>query len=431
MNLHLRGGILINFSCADIPLSMYRLITNPVYIVTCLGACMELMIVSGFVVFLPKYLETQFSLGKSQASVFTGSIAIPGACIGIFIGGCFLKRFQLKPKGAVQFVLVSNVVCLACYALLFFLGCDNVKMAGTTIPYYNNTPQNLEPFQVNLTAACNFGCECHMTDVEPVCGNNGLTYFSPCHAGCTSSSSSNYSNCACVHQNVTRKQVYEGADGAQAHALNSEFQEVTVIPVATAGPCHKPCRTIFPFLILLFFMTFIVASTQMPLLMIVLRSVSEEERSFALGMQFVIFRLFGYIPAPILFGNLIDSSCLLWKSSCGEAGGRCLIYDIEKFRFKYIGLCTGIKVVALSIFIVDWWLVRNRKHLDKLDPLSVNDIAGSVVSLDKLFDDKDNLSGAGDGPTADAEGDFNRRVLVNAMHLRNDPKSLQVQLEYK
>lgn len=56
----------------DIPLSMWRLVSNPVYIVTCLGACMELMIVSGFIVFLPKYLETQFSLGKSQASVFTG-----------------------------------------------------------------------------------------------------------------------------------------------------------------------------------------------------------------------------------------------------------------------------------------------------------------------------------------------------------------------
>lgn len=55
-----------------------------------------------------------------------------------------------------------------------------------------------EPFQVNLTAACNFGCECHTTDVEPVCGNNGLTYFSPCHAGCTElSSRSNYTNCAC------------------------------------------------------------------------------------------------------------------------------------------------------------------------------------------------------------------------------------------
>lgn len=52
---------------------MWRLVCNPVYVVTCLGACMELIIVSGFVVFLPKYLETQFSLGKSQASVFTGN----------------------------------------------------------------------------------------------------------------------------------------------------------------------------------------------------------------------------------------------------------------------------------------------------------------------------------------------------------------------
>lgn len=227
--------------------------------------------------------------------------------------------------------------------------------------------------------------------------------------------------------------MYEGADGAQAHALNSDvdFREVTVIPVATAGPCYKPCRTIFPFLILLFFMTFIVASTQMPLLMIVLRSVSEEERSFALGMQFVIFRLFGYIPAPILFGNLIDSSCLLWKSNCGEPGGRCLIYDIEKFRFKYIGLCTGIKVVALSIFIVDWWLVRNRKHLDKLDPMSANDVVGSIVSLDKLYEEKDNQSGTGDINAVDCEADLNRRVLVASKLMRNDSKSLQIQLESK
>uniref|UniRef100_U5ERZ1 Putative organic anion transporter n=1 Tax=Corethrella appendiculata TaxID=1370023 RepID=U5ERZ1_9DIPT len=421
----------------DIPLSMWRLVSNPVYIVTCLGACMELMIVSGFVVFLPKYLETQFSLGKSQASVFTGSIAVPGACIGIFIGGCFLKRFQLKPKGAVQFVLVSNIICLFCYGLLFFLGCDNLKMAGTTIPYYNHSPatHNVEPFQVNLTAACNFGCECHMYDVEPVCGNNGLTYFSPCHAGCTAFSSSNYTNCACVHANITAN-IYTGAEGTRAEALNSnDFAEVTVVPVATAGVCNKPCRTIYPFLILLFFMTFIVAATQMPLLMIVLRSVSEEERSFALGMQFVIFRLFGYIPAPILFGNLIDSSCLLWKSTCGEKGGRCLIYDIEKFRYKYVGLCASIKIVALVIFLIDWWLVRRRKNLEKLSPLSANELVGSIISLDKLFEEKHNLDNqavpfSGECVSGDNLVDVNKKILVATRHIRNDSKSIQLEQKY-
>lgn len=174
-------------------------------------------------------------------------------------------------------------------------------------------------------------------------------------------------------------------------------------------------------------MTFIVASTQMPLLMIVLRSVSEEERSFALGMQFVIFRLFGYIPAPILFGYLIDSSCLLWKSPCGESGGRCLIYDIEKFRYKYIGLCTCIKVVALLIFFVDWWLVRKHKHLEKLDPMVTNDVVGSIISLDKLFEEKDNQ---GSVDAAD-EAEINRKILVAARHSKSDSKSIQIQLEYK
>jgi len=46
---------------------------------------------------------------------------------------------------------------------------------------------------------------------------------------------------------------------------------VSWVPVATSGACSTECQMIFPFMVLLFFMTLLVAVTQMPVLMLVLR----------------------------------------------------------------------------------------------------------------------------------------------------------------
>lgn len=78
-----------------------------------------------------------------------------------------------------------------------------------------------------------------------------------------------------VHENSRESLSSAVVSGASVAALRGSggalYSEVTVVPVATAGACNPPCTTIFPFLVLLFFMTFVVAVTQMPLLMIVLR----------------------------------------------------------------------------------------------------------------------------------------------------------------
>lgn len=53
---------------------------------------------------------------------------------------------------------------------------------------------------------------------------------------------------------------------------------------------------------------------------------------------------------------------------------------------RYVGLCAGIKILALALFLVDWWLVRRRKHLEEAGAiLNVNDLVanGSIISLDK------------------------------------------------
>lgn len=57
------------------------------------------------------------------------------------------------------------------------------------------------------------------------------------------------------------------------------------------------------------------------------RCVYDDQRSFALGIQWIKVRLLGTIPAPMIFGTLIDETCVLWQETCDEQLGACLIYE--------------------------------------------------------------------------------------------------------
>lgn len=109
-------------------------------------------------------------------------------------------------------------------------------------------------------------------------------YSSSASPGCTTGGD-NFTNCACVlgGQDHSSSDPFSGASplhggantlsknaGAENHD-GSEFQEVTMIPIATEGACYSQCEMIMPFMVLLFFMTLVVAVTQMPVLMVVLR----------------------------------------------------------------------------------------------------------------------------------------------------------------
>lgn len=56
----------------------------------------------------------------------------------------------------------------------------------------------------------------------------------------------------------------------------------------------------------------------------------------AMGVIQSAIGLFGNVPCPIIYGAIVDSACLLWKSVCGKHGA-CSLYDADTFRHYFLG----------------------------------------------------------------------------------------------
>uniref|UniRef100_A0A5K3FLQ5 Kazal-like domain-containing protein n=1 Tax=Mesocestoides corti TaxID=53468 RepID=A0A5K3FLQ5_MESCO len=122
-------GFLADWS-KDIPKSIFALLKNEIYVVTCLCICCEMFIVIGFAGFLPKYMEIEYQISKTTASMIAGGLIVPSGAFGILAGGLILNKARLSRKGSVIFVLCVNFVIVSCMCSFFFLGCENPKIAG-------------------------------------------------------------------------------------------------------------------------------------------------------------------------------------------------------------------------------------------------------------------------------------------------------------
>ena len=64
------------------------------------------------------------------------------------------------------------------------------------------------------------------------------------------------------------------------------------------------------------------------------RSVPDNQRSFAMGLQFLILRSCAMLPGPIFVGKILDTTCLIWKTNeCGRKEN-CYEYDLDKLSMR-------------------------------------------------------------------------------------------------
>ncbi|XP_062398063.1 solute carrier organic anion transporter family member 4A1 [Sardina pilchardus] len=336
----------------DMPRSVLLLLKNSTFIFLCLAGATEATLIAGMSTFGPKFLESQFNLSASEAATWFGYMVVPAGGGGTFLGGYIVKKLNLRCRGIVRFCMVCAVVSLTAI-FIFLIHCPNMPMAGVTAPYRPSQPLHqhhnvdLDPYESesmysnsslegNLTVSCNAGCHCVTELYNPVCGADGVMYYSPCHAGCTAINHTHthnarqvFSGCGCVVGNVTW-----GEEG-----------------LAVAGKCSSSCHHMATFLTFLFIVILFTFLCSIPALTATLRCVPDSQRSFGLGIQWIVVRTLGGIPGPIAFGSVIDISCLLWQDQCGEQGSCYLYQNSAMSRYTLIA---GIiyKVLGTLFFLL-------------------------------------------------------------------------------
>ncbi|XP_049611579.1 solute carrier organic anion transporter family member 4A1 isoform X2 [Syngnathus scovelli] len=340
-------------SVKDMPKSVLLLLKNPPFLFLCLAGATEATLIAGMSTFGPKFLEAQFNLSASEASTWFGYMVVPAGGGGTFLGGYIVKKLKLRCRGIIRICMLCATASLIAI-FIFLIYCPDVPLAGITTPYQSAVkspkdqfkqlnvlpshlgPRNSSSVTESLTVSCNEGCSCAWELYNPVCGADNIMYYSPCHAGCTSVNHTEdsmgkkvYSGCSCVV-------VANASLGQNGFAM--------------AGKCGSRCQHMPTFLSFFFIIIFFTFLCSIPALTATLRCVPDSQRSFGLGIQWIVVRTLGGIPGPIGFGSMIDISCLLWQDQCGEQGS-CYLYQNSAMS-RYMLLAGVIYKVLGTIFFL-------------------------------------------------------------------------------
>ncbi|XP_043261616.1 solute carrier organic anion transporter family member 74D isoform X2 [Colletes gigas] len=326
-------------SLRDFPKAVKRLLKNDILMFRTASSVLHILPIAGLYTFLPKYLESQFRLPAHHANMISGVGGILVMGLGIIISGVYILRAKPNARFVAAWIAFTAIVYAIGMTVLMFIGCPMDDFAG--LVSHSNGLSSFEP-------TCEATCDCDRNKFSPICGADGKTYFSACHAGCSNytvvdSKVSLFYNCQCIEANLT-------------------IPETT--STATIGYCALECSNFWVYMVLFSVFVFIHSTSEVGSMLLTLRCVDPRDKAMALGLIQFAIGLFGNVPCPIVYGAVVDSACLVWEYACGSRGA-CSLYDSNVFRMFYHGTTGGILVLAFVVDIVVWYKAGSINFADE------------------------------------------------------------------
>uniref|UniRef100_A0A336MET7 Solute carrier organic anion transporter family member n=1 Tax=Culicoides sonorensis TaxID=179676 RepID=A0A336MET7_CULSO len=323
-------------SFKDIRETMARLFTNKVLIFNNLAAIFYIFGYLPYWTFQAKYIEIQYLLSPSTASLVTGTVSLVFSAIGILTSGLVISIYKPRARYLAAWNIITSIISIFGVMSYALNGCPA-----------NNNLQVMENSNLSL---CNNDCNCDYIKYTPICGIDNKTYISPCHAGCKEINTLDngmrvYTNCSCI-------------DKIQASDDSFAYDAIT-------GVCQVDCMPQFyMFLIIMCFNKFLGGTEGSSNFLIGIRCIEERDKTVSLALSMTIASLCSLIPSPIVFGSIIDSTCVLWGKTCSSTGN-CWLYNAENLRYSMNFTAAGFVFIGTCFDVGTWYYAKDVKVFDE------------------------------------------------------------------
>uniref|UniRef100_A0A8D8QN49 Solute carrier organic anion transporter family member n=2 Tax=Cacopsylla melanoneura TaxID=428564 RepID=A0A8D8QN49_9HEMI len=342
-------------SWKDMRITFQRLFKNKVLIYNTAASSFYVFGYYPYWTFMPKYIEIEYRVTASFAALITGVVGLVFTALGIMLSGGVISMFKPRARSLAAFNICAGIITMFGLTSFIFLGCAE------------NDAYNLSVGRANMPGlnTCSKDCNCEFAQYAPVCSMDGThrTFISPCHAGCRSSTIINdteiYQNCSCVTNTNSQLPFFLSNHTSRPDA--GRFNGGS----AKKGSCTIDCTTQFyMFLGVVCLLKFVGSSAKTTNVLLSVRSVEDRDKAVSMSFGMTVLSLAAFIPAPIVFGWIMDQTCILWGKTCSGQGS-CWVYDAAQLRLLLVS--STVFLIALSNIcdVAVWYHVKDIQIFDE------------------------------------------------------------------